>query len=397
MLALAASFTAVLAFGCSANRVRYASISSLAPAAGTPSAVLYLVGDAGEANAARDAVLAGLSADIDSVARAGQGPPVLVVFLGDNIYVEGAPERPSEDDLRKLSGQVQAIPRLPNVRAVFVPGNHDWGNGGPHDEGLAAVQRQRDWAASMADGRSIGFLPSDGCAGPAAEALGEAARLVFLDTEWLLRERADPRCGSPAEAYARLADTLRASGSRPTVVVAHHPLVTGGPHGGNVSVLEWPPVAYYLAAKSGSIRQDLGSRAYTAMRREIAAAIEASDASPLVYASGHEHTLQVIRMGGADAPAYQIVSGSASRTSSVARVEGTRYASSSHGYVRLELREPGARVVVFALPDGSDGPDARAADGAPDVATGVRAVFACTLTSAALASECAEAPLEAVP
>jgi hypothetical protein len=380
--------------GCVAGQVRYATVTPPGVADAPPSAVLYLLGDAGEANTARDAVLASLTRDIQAVAQDGQGPPVLVAFLGDNIYDRGATETPDEADLRKLSEQILAIPRLPNVRAVFLPGNHDWGNGGDHDEGVAALARQREWAASVADGRDIAFLPDDGCAGPATRALGGAARLVFIDTEWLLRGRTDPRCGSPEEAYARLADTLRVGAGRPAILLGHHPLVSGGPHGGNVSMLDWPPVAGYLVAKAGAIRQDLGSRAYTAMRRDVATAIEASGVVPLIQGSGHEHALQIVRMAGDGAPRYQLVSGSASRTSAVTRIDGTRYATGAHGYMRLDLQADGARVVVFALDANPADADDRAS-GTSAAESTVRAVFACTLTAAE--AECPEAPLVGIP
>jgi hypothetical protein len=371
--------TVMLVFGCAADQVRYAPAGALPPMTAEPSAVLFLVGDAGEANPQREAVLAHLHQSVDSVARGGQGPPVVVVFLGDNIYEEGVPEEPSSEDLRKLSGQVLAIPPLPNVRAVFIPGNHDWGNGAAHQRGLAAVARQREWVTTMASGRAIDFLPADGCAGPVTEDLAGVASLVFIDTEWLLRGRSDPACGTPGDFYVRLADTLRARAGRPTILLSHHPVASGGPHGGNVSLFESPPIVYYLVAKAGAIRQDLGSRAYSAMRSEIASAITASGAPPLVHAAGHEHTLQVIRMAGDGDPRYQLVSGSASRSSPVGRVDGTRYATDSHGYMRLDFYAGGTRLIVYAREPRTD--------------AGLRAVFACTLTRAAPESECPEAPL----
>lgn len=362
---------------CTAEQVRYEPLASLPPLEAPVDATLYLVGDGGEVNDDRAAVLEHLSADVESVARHGAGPPVVVAFLGDNIYDEGAPEVSTEEDVEKLAGQVLALSRAPNVQGVFVPGNHDWADGASLDDGREAIARQREWVERMAEGRDVRFLPDDGCPGPATEDIGDVVHLVFIDTEWLLRAP-DARCGTAAEFYERLADDLRANRDRPVVMLSHHPLVSGGPHGGHVAPLDRGPLVYYLAVKSGVLRQDLGSRAYTAMRRGIHDAIAASGAPPLVHAAGHDHTLQIIRMGGAGDPRYQLVSGALAKTENAKRVRGTRFASNGFGYMRLDFVGTEVRVSVLA----------RAPEGGP-----VRTVFACTITPASPSTECPEAPL----
>jgi len=364
---------------CSADQVRYRPLAGLPDAAEPVVATLYLVGDGGEVNADRDAVLAHLGSDIDAVARDGAGPPVVVAFLGDNIYDEGAPLVRTAEDSEKLAGQVLALSRAPNVEGVFVPGNHDWADGGSLEDGREAVARQREWVETMSEGRRVRFLPDDGCPGPVTEDIAGLVHLVFIDTEWLLRST-DGQCGSAADFYARLSAELREHKDRPVVILSHHPLVSGGPHGGNVSPLDRGPLVYYLAVKSGVLRQDLGSRAYTAMRRGLLDAIAASGAPPLIHAAGHDHTLQVIRMAGPGEPRYQLVSGALAKTSRVRRIDGTRFASDGFGYMRLDFSRDAVRVSVFV----------RSVDGGA-----VRPVFACTITQSAAPLECPEAPLAA--
>jgi hypothetical protein len=339
-------------------------------------ASLYLVGDGGEVNPDREAVLAHLRSDIEAVARGGAGPPVAVTFLGDNIYDDGAPMDPTPEEIEKLAGQVRALGSAPNVHGIFVPGNHDWAMGAPLEDGREAVARQRAWIDSMSSRQDVRFLPEDGCPGPATEDIGGLVHLVFIDTEWLLRTP-EERCGSAADFYARLAADLRAHRDQPVVVLSHHPLASGGPHAGNVSLLDRGPLIYYVAAKSGVSRQDLSSGAYTAMRQGIARAIAESGAPPLIHAAGHDHTLQVIRMAGPDEPRYQLVSGALAKSDAVRRIDGTRYATDGFGYMRLDFVGQQVQVTVFA----------RHVSGGP-----VRAVFGCTLSQSAPADECPEAP-----
>jgi hypothetical protein len=363
------------AASCTPSQVRYEPLETSARV-GPTVAVLYLVGDAGEASPGRDDVLRHLRANIDSIAAGTSAPQVLVAFLGDNIYDEGLPAEPSEEDLLKLGGQVQAVPEHANVRGVFLPGNHDWANGASVSDGRAAVERQRDWIDRFAPEKDIGFLPDDGCPGPVGADLPGDVHLVFIDTEWLLR-RPEERCGSEADFYTKLTEHLRAHAQERVVILAHHPLVSGGPHGGNLALLERGPFVHYLARKSGANIQDIASPRYSAVVAAIRSAIESSGTRPLAFAAGHDHTLQVIGLPRPDAPAYQLVSGAGSKSERTRRIEGMRFASDGYGYMRLDFGPREVGLTVFAR-EVTEGP--------------VRSVFGCTLSADGSSDGCAEAP-----
>jgi hypothetical protein len=301
---------------------------------------------------------------------------VYVAFLGDNIYERGLPTEPSEEDLEKLAGQVMALPDHPGVTGIFLPGNHDWAHGASVLDGRAALARQSEWIEQNAPGRDTRFLPDDGCPGPAGVDLGDSVHLVFIDTEWLLR-RPEEHCGSEGDFYLRLTEHLRAERDRSVVLLAHHPLVSGGPHGGNVAPLERGPFVYWLASRSGASIQDLSSRRYSTVIRLIQEAIAASGTRPVAFAAGHDHTLQVIGMSGPGTPAYQLVSGAGSRSERARWVEGMRYATDGYGYMRLDFRSEGVDLVVFA----------RAVSPGP-----VRPVLTCTLSTDGTNAGCPEAP-----
>jgi len=349
---------------CTPSQVRYEPSPSSTAVSGAPDATLFLVGDAGEANVERADVLAHLSAQIREAAR-NPDRVVLVAFLGDNIYDEGLPTEPSREDLEKLDGQVLALGDVQSVSGVFLPGNHDWANGASVADGRAAVERQSEWIEQVRPGRDIRFLPDDGCPGPAGRDLGASAYLVFIDTEWLLR-RPEERCGSADAFYARLADELRAHGDRRLIILAHHPLVSGGPHGGNVAPLEMGPFVYWIARKSGASAQDLSSGRYGSMVRRLEEAIALSGTRPLAFAAGHDHTLQVVGMGGAGEPAFQLVSGAGSKSERSRWIDGMRYATDGFGYMRLDFTSDEVLLSVFA----------RSVQAGP-----VRTVFTCALSA----------------
>jgi hypothetical protein len=159
-------------------------------------------------------------------------------------------------------------------------------------------------------------------------------RLVFYDSQWFL--------GQPSERartlfLRELGEALITAGDRQVVILAHHPFATAGPHGivasGPASV-----GAVYLLAKSGALVQDLNSPAYGSLRDRMRAAFAAAPRVPLVYAAGHDHSLQVIDGLEPGDPRNILVSGSASKLTSIGDTTGMRYGAVRPGYMMLVFR-----------------------------------------------------------
>jgi hypothetical protein len=327
---------------------------------------LFLIGDAGAPAAPPDSepVLAALRA------AATAAPHPVVVFLGDNLYPRGMPDSTAPDRLdaeRRLNEQLR-VPRATGGRAIFVPGNHDWDRQGA--DGWAAVRREEAFIAAARDGRSV-LLPGGGCPGPAVVDLGTVVRLVALDTQWWLHDGPkpeDPASPCPTDSPSEVIDALRAAvrgaDGRVIVVVAHHPLESGGPHGGHFGWQEhlfplravkswlWLPLplvgsAYPLARASGISNQDAPSGVYRRMRAAVDSALLPS--RPLVYAAGHDHGLQVI---GGTSTRYLLVSGAGTygHLSRVTALDSTRFARLASGFMRIEvLRDRRARLAVTVV------------------------------------------------
>ena len=94
----------------------------------SPKLQIVLVGDAGDPG---ESLLSTLQAWIaDSAATRN-----VVAFLGDNAYPEGVTNGRREEAERLLDRQIDTVAAT-RATAIFIPGNHDWANGGP--DGLAA-------------------------------------------------------------------------------------------------------------------------------------------------------------------------------------------------------------------------------------------------------------------
>jgi hypothetical protein len=341
---------------------------SLVPSAPSAQVIgtLLLVGDAG-VPALDDPVLAAVAA---AVAEAPTR--VTVVFLGDNIYPTGLP---AEDAPRRDTAEARLRAQLEAARGaasiVFVPGNHDWTRGA--DDGWDAIRRQATFVAGLGVPNAR-VLPEQGCPGP-TEVAPSPLRVTVLDTQWWLHDGPKPRdpssacdADSPGEVTAQLRRWLRADSTTPAVVLGHHPILTGGVHGGYFTWKDhlfpltalkswlWIPLpiigsGYPLARSLGISKQDMSSGRYQEMRDSLAAAFRARP--PLVYAAGHEHNLQILD-GDSLGVHTLVVSGSGAfqHTSPIARLRETRYASAASGFVRLDaLRDGRVRLAVIEVGD----------------------------------------------
>jgi hypothetical protein len=326
---------------CATYQIFSDCVASLSPCpaegAGDQAAVLFLVGDAGYMEADRHPVMEHMKTAISALDQ--RGIPATVLFLGDNVYDVGVREDHPED-LRLLGAQVEAVVGT-SARGVFRPGNHDWGNTG-RDEGLARIRNQeralRDF--SEATGADVGLAVPAGCPGPVLETLENArgdalATVVLLDTAWWMRPP-DSTCGPSTreDVLRELERAISGAGEMPTIVAAHHPLRSGGPHGGNASSLRW------LANRAGLLREDLNTPHYQSFIAALSGVLGQASRT-VVYAAGHEHGLQVIDGSMEGVPLLHLVSGSGSKVTAVRPVDGSRFAAALLGYMRLDFRSGG--------------------------------------------------------
>ncbi|MEQ8329850.1 MAG: metallophosphoesterase [Longimicrobiales bacterium] len=315
------------------------------PATSDVAAVVFLVGDAGDLPREESPVLHRLRADVEEWSAALPDGSATVLYLGDNVYPVGVRDPGSDPfaaDSARLAAQVWAATgpeaRRRGTRVWFLPGNHDWGNTtGP--VGVARLHNQADLLARLAPGTAL--APPPGEPGPVVLDLADAARVMLLDTHWWLQSGDE---AAREASLGRLSQALLEAGSRPTIVAAHHPWATGGPHGGGV--LD----PFFLLRKAGALIQDLNAPPFQALKAGLARAFREGN-RPLVYVAGHDHSLQVLNTAGPGSPAWSLVSGAGSKLSPVSDTPGLLWAGARPGYMRLVVeRDGGVTLFVEAAP-----------------------------------------------
>jgi hypothetical protein len=334
-------------------------------------AVVYLIGDAGYATP-EDPVLRHMKADLLELPS---GSEAVVVYLGDNIYWSGLHElsHPShEEDVGYLEAQIDVV-RGTAARGIFVPGNHDWGYKG--ERGFAQIRRQAEYLAAVAgESTDVAMLPKAGCPGPDTVPVAESVLLVPIETDlWLRGHPPADDClpGTLDEALDSLGAILRrneAGEGRHVVIVAHHPLKTYGPHGGYFGLKDqffpgtnlWHylyiplPFLYPIVRNSGISSQDLSHPRYARMQEQFTDVLAAFPGQPLVWAAGHDHTLQVFH-GDEYGVKYVLVSGAGSILDDVGKDDALFAAGNQHreqGYMKLEFLRDGS-VLLSVITDGT--------------------------------------------
>ena len=270
-----------------------------------------LIGDAGEPSSSEwEPVLQAMEE------RAAVLPDKTInLFLGDNVYSNGF--RPGDDaenetPIERIEAQIKVV-KESKTKAIFIPGNHDWGDGS--SDGWDRIRNEEKYIDRYEP--QVQLLPKDGCPGPEYKDYGNVLRIIFIDSQWWLQPDGCKPDSSNSSCYPvtkegiinNIDSLIRTAGDRNIIIAAHHPLKTYGEHGGffdwrmhlfpllALDRFLWIPFPvigsiYPLARVSGFYPQDTANELYKDFIERMGKII--SKYHKVIYASGHEHSLQVL-------------------------------------------------------------------------------------------------------
>jgi len=354
---LSAAFAALALFSCGPPRIPEFPLFEVAvPEPAEVEEVIFLLGDAGNAEWERSALLRDLSRRIEYWSGAvARDSAVSVLFLGDLVYPSGVHDRTSpsfEQDSVRLWSQIRLLSG-PEARAseaigLFLTGNHDWGN----MQGPAGIERLENLAGQIQLAREGGLrvklVPDPGEPGPEVIDLRTNTRILAIDTNWFLQSTSQRQRD---EFLARVLTALEGAEDRHVIMAAHHPWASAGEHGVIQPVGEALGLVYLLK-KSGTLVQDLNSPIYNELRARLRTAFTAADRVPLAYVAGHDHSLQVIEGDGDEfEPRFQLVSGAGSKATRIQEMEELKWGSPHLGFMMLFLLENEAAQLFVVATD----------------------------------------------
>lgn len=316
--------------------------------------IIYLIGDAGHAEHDAIDVFELLKKQVrsDSVKST-------VVFLGDNIYPGGMPDKDEKgraEAEKIIDYQLEELKKL-GIKLYYIPGNHDWNKGKMN--GISHIRNEEKYIEKYMDGKNV-FIPTKGCPGPVKIKIGKNILMYAIDTQWWLHpyekppiETADCIVSNKEEFIGELKDELTNHKNKNIIVVGHHPIYSDGNHGGyfqfndhlfplrviNKNLYIPLPVVGSIYPIYRSTYGDITDIIHPEYQRLISGLEEAFEGiDGLIYAAGHEHTLQYYEKDNQ----HFIVSGSGSETTYSSGKNGVEFSDSHKGLFKIIYKKDGS-------------------------------------------------------
>lgn len=313
----------------------------------------YLIGDAGgDKDGGSTYALDAFKKVIDSSDTTDD----YAVFLGDNIYDAGLPKKNDPERAeaeRILNAQIATVENFKG-KTLFIPGNHDW-----YADGVEGVKRQEKYIEKALDDNEA-FQPENGCAIEMKE-VSDQVELMIIDTQWFLEDwNKNPTINDKCDIRTRegllleIENEFKKNNEKTIVVVMHHPMYTNGIHGGKYGIdkqlyptqrkIPLPGLASLVTqvrSQGGVSIQDRYNKQYNTLMKRIA--VLAKDTDKVIFASGHEHSIQYIENKGIK----QIVSGAGAKNSAAALGKDGLFSYGGQGFAVLDIYEDESSAVRY--------------------------------------------------
>ena len=346
----------VVVYSCATYETKYETpfIANNVPKDKEVEHTFYLIGDAGTSPMGDlNPALKIFKSKLDKAEKNSTA-----IFLGDNIYPAGLPDKEDSKEtylkaINDLDAQLASVSEYKG-KVVFIPGNHDW-----YNDGLKGLKRQEKYIEKALDSKEV-FFPENGCPIEKIKISNDII-VVAIDTEWyLVNWDKHPTINDDCEIKDRgrfleeLEGIIKKNRDKTVILALHHPMYTYGSHGGyysfkqhmNPSGGKFPlPVissmANVLRRTSGATIEDQSNKIYNQLKKRIVTLAQYSD--NVIFASGHEHTLQYIVENGVP----QIVSGSGAKKGATKLLNGSKFSTGRMGYATLKVYKDGSSSVDF--------------------------------------------------
>ncbi len=308
---------------------------------------IVLIGDAGQLIKGHAPVVSGARKTVPFDNK------TTVVFLGDNLYKTGLPDdaTPNYAERKAALDSEIIIARGTNAKVYFIPGNHDWEDGGR--QGYERIVRQQQYVDNYGE-KNVKFYPEDGCPGPVEVNITPEVVLLIIDSQWWVHPYDKPGIESDCpyktkeEVLTQIGDILSKNSKKLVLIVFHHTIRSYGIHGGYFTLKQYifpftdvfknayvplPIIGtiYPITRSVFGTSEDMKHPLYAQFINDMNNVVKGHQ--NVIFASGHEHSLQLIK----DTGYYYIVSGGGSKATRVSPNKHKLFGTDKYGFVTLDI------------------------------------------------------------
>lgn len=290
--------------------------------------------------------------------------PFTLVLNGDLIKGKHGGPLQREDTLR-IRKLLQASEGL-DGRVLIVPGDRDWA-----ESGRRGWQRVKDLQHLIESWHydHVDWVIDNGCPGPELIDLSPEVTLLAIQTQWWNHPHDKPtdvdaacEIATEEDFLEKTDDVIEKSLGKNLLIVGHFPIFSLGEYGGRMPIkkhlfplTDWKPSLYVPLPLLGSLysayRQNVGTHMdiinsrYEGFRDRLEKII--FDHQSLIYLSGHEKNLQIIRQGNN----YHINSGAAASAAFAGKDRSAQFSEAMRGIMEITYYADGdifARIHRYA-------------------------------------------------
>ena len=262
----------------------------------------------------------------------GTEEPFSFIINGD--LIEGKfSKKKSEKITQNLRKLFEQLTQFEKGQIVVIPGDRDWADSGK--DGWEDVKKLEKLIKSF-DYDNVKWALKKGCPGPKIIELTQGIYLAVINTQWWNHPYEKP---GPADADCKISttddfkeeleDIMDDETSRNLIIAGHFPVISLGEYGGHFSLrshlfpftelIDWfylplPIIGSYYPSyrKNVGTNKDISNENFNNFRKLMGNII--SHHHSLVYVSGHEHNLQILKKetnyfinsGSPDKPGYTV-------------------------------------------------------------------------------------------
>ncbi len=279
---------------------------------------------------------------IDSLIRQ-QGIQSHILYLGDLVGEVGIDKQASEQHIRQLDNMTTKFRAHPYAELLFFGGDRDWDGSGK--KGDKKIKWLEDYIEKELNFKKS-FNPSNGCPGPKSLKINAFTTLIAINSQWLLHPHDRPAAPdtdckiiTEADFWEELEEAVEEAEGQNIIIAAHHPVASNGRYAGK-KMYRYHFIPIYGTLYSSYHRQigspaDMAYEKYQHYSHRMRSLLH--DHSSILFISGHEHDLQILKEGRN----YFVNSGSLSHPKPVARGTNTVFRRSSRGFIRLDYQDDG--------------------------------------------------------